>query len=338
MLSESVMSVRKELFQQNKTAVSDMPKANIQMKAQPADADMVQTSLSFENIYYSLWEIAGRYSSFCQFRVIGNSHDERMIPMLEVGTGAQMIFCVAGINGTQALLPELLLKMAGEYCRAYECGWKLDEFYEVKKLLDKIRICLIPILNPDGYEIRQNGFGAIRNPVYRQMLRMQSIPAEDFGYNARGMDIAHNFPTVHYIRSRMGEEPASENETKALIRIIQEYDGRGLLTFGQSGREIIYYHSQQGVGSLPKSYRLARHMQKSSSYHLEREQMTESAREKFKGMGTPEQYYIQTKKQPAFRIKVPTQSGNGKVVEEDKKAVYEEIHLLPLEYIFSLDN
>ena len=124
MLSESVLSVRKELFPQNKTAVSDMPKVNIQKKVQPTDADMV--------------------SSFCQFRVIGNSHDERMIPMLEVGTGAQMIFCVAGINGTQALLPELLLKMAGEYCRAYECGWKLDEFYEVKKLLDKIRICLIP--------------------------------------------------------------------------------------------------------------------------------------------------------------------------------------------------
>ena len=138
MLSESVLSVRKELFPQNKTAVSDMPKVNIQKKVQPTDADMVQTSLSFENIYYSLWEIAGRYSSFCQFRVIGNSHDERMIPMLEVGTGAQMIFCVAGINGTQALLPELLLKMAGEYCRAYECGWKLDEFYEVKKLLDKM--------------------------------------------------------------------------------------------------------------------------------------------------------------------------------------------------------
>ena len=45
--------------------------------------------------------------------------------------------------------------------------------------------------------------------------------------------------------------------------------------------------------------------------------------------------YIQTKKQPAFRIKVPAQSGNGRGVEEDKKAVYEEIHLLPLEYIFS---
>ena len=51
MLSESVLSVRKELFPQNKTAVSDMPKVNIQKKVQPTDADMVQTSLSFENIY-----------------------------------------------------------------------------------------------------------------------------------------------------------------------------------------------------------------------------------------------------------------------------------------------
>ena len=32
MLSESVLSVRKELFPQNKTAVSDMPKVNIQKR------------------------------------------------------------------------------------------------------------------------------------------------------------------------------------------------------------------------------------------------------------------------------------------------------------------
>ena len=50
-----------------------------------------------------------------------------------------MIFCVAGIDGTQNLLPRLLIQMAEEYCRAYECGWQLEEFYEVKKLLDKIR-------------------------------------------------------------------------------------------------------------------------------------------------------------------------------------------------------
>ncbi len=154
-------------------------------------------------------------------------------------------------------------------------------------MLDKIRICFLPLLNPDGYEISQSGFSMIRNPIYRQMLRMQSIPAKDFGYNARGVDICHNFPTVHYIRSRMGEEPASENETKALIRIMQEYGGRGLLTFGQAGREIVYYHSEQGMGGLPRSYRLARHMQKSSSYHLERETRLTVFREEIQRDGNP---------------------------------------------------
>ena len=40
---------------------------------------------AYEALYYSLWELAQRYSEFTQFRVIGKSHDERLIPMLEIG-------------------------------------------------------------------------------------------------------------------------------------------------------------------------------------------------------------------------------------------------------------
>ena len=45
--------------------------------------DTVQDK-TYEAIYYSLWEAARRYSSFTQLRVIGKSHDDRMIPMLEI--------------------------------------------------------------------------------------------------------------------------------------------------------------------------------------------------------------------------------------------------------------
>ena len=48
---------------------------------------MEKASDTYEKLYYSLWELAGRYSNFIQFRVIGSSHDERMIPMLEIGKG-----------------------------------------------------------------------------------------------------------------------------------------------------------------------------------------------------------------------------------------------------------
>ena len=123
----------------------------------------------------------------------------------------------------------------------------------------------------------------------------------------------------------MGEQPASENETKALIRIFQEYGGKGLLDFGQSGREIVYYHSEQGLGLLPRSHRLARHMQRTSAYHLEKESASGIERTK---MGTLEQYYIQSVKQPV------TMEDEG--CQNAVKNIYKEIRLLPLEYIFSL--
>ncbi len=40
---------------------------------------------------------------------------------------------------------------------------------------EKWTICFVPLLNPDGYEIYENDFFAIRNPIYRQMLRMQEV-------------------------------------------------------------------------------------------------------------------------------------------------------------------
>ena len=42
---------------------------------------------TYEKIYFALWELGQRYGNFVQFRVIGRSHDDRMIPMLEIGKG-----------------------------------------------------------------------------------------------------------------------------------------------------------------------------------------------------------------------------------------------------------
>ncbi len=39
---------------------------------------------TYEKIYFALWELGQRYGNFVQFRVIGRSHDDRMIPMLRL--------------------------------------------------------------------------------------------------------------------------------------------------------------------------------------------------------------------------------------------------------------
>lgn len=278
----------------------------------------------YEQIYYTLWETARRYNSITQFRVIGKSHDERMIPMLEIGEGEETVFCIGGINGMDRLIPSCLLMMVQEYCRAWECKWKLDEIYDVRELLGRWKLCFIPILNPDGYEIYEKDYTVIRNPVYRQMLRMQETPCREYFCNARGMNIQKNFPTSYYRRYRIAHEPASENETKALIRILQEYQGRGFLSFCQAGKRIVYYRQPQSFASNQKSTLFARQIQKQSGFLTERFTVDRHpGRNEGAGEGTPERFFAEIMHQPSFRIELPVSS-------------YFQIHTIPLEYLFSL--
>lgn len=279
-------------------------------------------SPSYEKIYFSMWELGQRYGKFAKFRVMGESHDQRMIPVLEIGGGEETIFCISGIRGTEAVLPGLLVKLSEEYCKAYECGWLIEEFYEVKELLDKIRICVIPLLNPDGYEVYQNGWTSLRNPIYRQMLRMQGISEKEFQGNGRGIDIKKNFPTLFCTRTRMGREPGSENETKALIHLLQDYRSRGLLSFSEKQKKTIHYCHTSGMIRNRRSSRLARHLQKysvSSGGECKKE----------KEAGSLEQFYAERIKEPSLEIEIP--------VTEEKENGYRDLRLLPLEYIFSLD-
>ena len=36
------------------------------------------TPCTYEELYYEMWETAGRYSKITRFQVIGSSHDERI--------------------------------------------------------------------------------------------------------------------------------------------------------------------------------------------------------------------------------------------------------------------
>lgn len=279
-------------------------------------------SLSYEKIYFSLWELGQRYGSFTDFRVIGKSHDERMIPLLEIGKGEEAVFCISGIQGTENRIPGFLTRLAEEYCRAYECRWLVENFYDVRELLDTIRICMIPLLNPDGYEICQTGWSGIRNPVYRQMLKMNGIPEKEFTGNARGIDLKTNFPTLYCQKTQMGKEPGSENETKALICLLQDYGSRGFLSFTQKPEKVIRYCHTRGMLRNQRNSRLARYLRKCDA------SFKDKARKEREGIGSPEQFYTEKIKETAMEIELS--------FEGETEKIFRDMLLFPLEYLFSL--
>ena len=294
------------------------------------------TLCTYEELYYEMWETAGRYSRITRFQVIGSSHDERLIPAVWVGNGTQTVFCIAGMIGTDRYMPGYLVEMMKEYTRAWECGWKLEEIYDLRDLFEKWTICFVPLLNPDGYEIYENDFFAIRNPIYRQMLRMQEVSCKEFTGNARGTELRQNFPTGYYRRKQIHQQPASENETKALIRIFQEYPSSGLLSFNHFRNRILYFKQSRSFAANQKSYRLARHLQKCSSYYMDNQpagqgDFSVAGRP---GSGSPEQFYAEICHKPSFRIETLKEESEDK--EEQRQNEYRKIHTLPLEYLFSL--
>ena len=57
----------------------------------------VKETCTYEKVYLALWETGQRYGKFAQFRVIGRSHDDRMIPMLEIEKGISA-FSVSAVS------------------------------------------------------------------------------------------------------------------------------------------------------------------------------------------------------------------------------------------------
>ena len=69
------------------------------------------TLCTYEELYYEMWETAGRYSRITRFQVIGSSHDERLIPAVWVGNGTQTVFCIAGMIGTNTSPSVLIIRL-----------------------------------------------------------------------------------------------------------------------------------------------------------------------------------------------------------------------------------
>ena len=76
-------------------------------------------SYTYEELLRNLQESGTQYPESTIYKKVGESHDERPIPMLRVGSGLDTLILTAGIHGKESINPVLLTRMAQEYCQAY---------------------------------------------------------------------------------------------------------------------------------------------------------------------------------------------------------------------------
>lgn len=224
----------------------------------------------------------------------GKSAEGREIYALVMGEGDRNIVYTGGTHAQEWLTSNLLMR----FCEDALSGREYIG-YSLKELLSKVRLIIIPEINPDGIELALNREG--------------EEAFSSWNANARGVDINHNFNADWYSLRDYEEEhgisspsprryggayPESEPETKAITRFLRSVPVDMLISFHSQGEEIYY---EYGENTPKKSLSIAKVFSSLTDYTLVKN-------EGHCAGGGLKDWFIEEMKKPAFTVEL----GKGK--------------------------
>ena len=226
---------------------------------------------SYADMINDISQLQQQYPSLVTVRTLGTTADRRQICDMVIGNqdAAKQIVIQAGSYATEYMGSMLVMNQAEELLSCYWNGSYSGRSYN--QLLEDYQIHVIPMLNPDGIALSQNGFDAIRSMSVRS--RIMEIYRQDFNEgvtktelneylrnwksNALGVDLNRNFAVDEWYEQDAakrpgcsmypGVSPFSENETKAVSGLVDSLeDCRAVISYHSSGSIINWKYHQTG--------------------------------------------------------------------------------------------
>ncbi len=209
---------------------------------------------SYKQLLIDIDILCDTYKSILTKEVIGKSVDGRKIIMLKLGNGNNKILLSGATHAREYISTTYIMKSVDEICFNYYNKSKY-EGYDLNRLLSKCTLYIIPMLNPDGVEIVQNGINSIKNPAAKKILiKSKPINAkykntyQIWKANAMGVDLNRNYPlgwvkvVIPKSQSYMnykGPKPLSEPETIAMYNLCNKMKFSSTYNFHSKG-EVVF--------------------------------------------------------------------------------------------------
>ncbi len=222
-----------------------------------------------------------RYS-FLEIQNLGTSVLGKNIPLLCLGEGEKTVLYVGAHHGMEWMTTILLLRFVNEYAEGYRTGRHIYSVY-LPYLFRRRRICIVPMLNPDGVDYAINGVTA-DNPLLERLIKMNRGNSDFSRWqaNGRGVDLNHNYDADFEVYRSLaekdgitqgaptrfcGEQAESEPEVGYLCNYIRygQKSISAILSLHTQGEEI--YYSSRGM-TTPRSLPIARILSRLSGYRI----------------------------------------------------------------------
>lgn len=195
---------------------------------------------------------------FIRARQIGRSVCGRPIMALEFGTMDHPTLLIGGIHGMEWASALVALRLAQQTAVAVQEHRPLYDI-NLRAALAAQGAVLLPLLNPDGYEIRREGRGAALRTT-ALLSRFDDSALRRWQANANGVDLNHNFNAGFWKARAMvraagitrrgptrygGPYPLSEPESRAAKDACVRYRPRALYTLHSQGEEIYWRYGRR---------------------------------------------------------------------------------------------
>lgn len=206
------------------------------------------------------------YPELIKVSSAGKSLRGKDITLVKMGFGSKKGFIVSGIHSREDLAVNFTLRSIAEYAQAYYSSSGMYGSYNIKDLLNKYTLYIIPCGNPDGLDICNGG----EYPTFD----FPHLERGSYKGNARNVNINRNYPygwssAVNggiYGISNKGTSPGSEPETQAVMNVCKGNNFEwGMDIHILSGG--IYWRANH-TGVIPNDYSFATKVSNASSIPL----------------------------------------------------------------------
>ncbi|MBQ7491836.1 MAG: M14 family metallocarboxypeptidase [Clostridia bacterium] len=231
---------------------------------------MSSPQYSYQTLLSDLSSLS-KESPFFTFSSIGKSLVGRSLPLVIAGKGEKSVLYVGAHHAMESLTSLILIRFLSDYGRAIRrresrAGIAAETLFEMR------RIFVVPMLNPDGIELQQNGADPA-NPLTDRLNAMSGGDFRSWQANGRGVDLNHNYDAGFDAYKKKepslgiygggptrfsGIYPESEPETAALCSFIRSRDVLLLLSLHTQGEEIYAdYRGHVPPGGVAMAARMA---------------------------------------------------------------------------------
>lgn len=211
---------------------------------------------SYMEMVNDIVRLSRKYPGIVRYQVIGKSEDGRNLYEVTVGnrSASRSIMVVSTLHAREYMASLLCMNQIEYYARNYREEIASDK---VSAILNRVCIRYIPMANPDGVTISQQGVSQIRSKKLRKKLDKISkgINTTRWKANARGVDLNDNFPYQFQVKGKAGSQgysgirPINSKEAAAIVRRMKTLKGNLKAVVNYHAMGSIIYGSSSGARS-----------------------------------------------------------------------------------------